>query len=169
MLGHTPSAPPRCKSPKGLRPFMFMTFTCTGDMTGSLPINLLPVLVTFQALSNKHNCLFDSVTYVAWLCHVCDMTGSSLNNIIVSLCICHLTDMAYRTCGIILSHLWHAHRDDDNVYHHQLNFIMFTCVQIPTSWCQEAIAIFKLEFKTPEYILSFIVTAHNMSYIVCYT
>jgi len=100
MLGHTPSAPPRCKSPRWLRPFMFMTFTCTGDMTGSLPINLLPVLVTFQALSNKHNCLFDSVTYVAWLCHVCDMTGSSLNNIIVSLCICHLTDMA-------LSHVWH--------------------------------------------------------------
>jgi len=46
-------------------------------------------------------------------------------------------------------------------------FVIFVYTQISKSWCHNDITISscKLELKTREYILSFIVTAHNMSYI----
>lgn len=102
---------------------------------------------------------------------MCDMTGSSLNNTIVSLCLLFVSLSCVTwlccMCGIILPHMWHTHRKDDNINHHQLNFVMFACAQISTSWFQNAIFICKLELKTLVYILSFLVTVQSMSYIAC--
>jgi len=107
---------------------------------------------------------------VAWFSHVNDKTSSFFTNTHHCFSLYLLFDWHDAvTCVIYIQRRWQCwnHSVRQPYYHHQLNFVIFAYAQILTIWCHNGITISscKLVLKTREYILSFIVTAHNMSYI----
>jgi len=163
MLGQTPSAPPRCKAPDDWDPLTswLSPVVVTWPVRSSKHLCFFDSVITGAFLLTPcllwlcHDLLFshdtivsltlsptwhDSVTWVIWLAlssqtpvslYTCHLTGMTLSHVSHN---CYMCDICTETMTML--HVWHMHRDDDNVHHHQLNFVMFAYAQIATSWCQ---------------------------------